>query len=164
MKVLLFLTSFFVVFFLETFFASLGGLSVFIIFVLFFINKLDWKYIFLFSFLFSMALDVVNHSVLGTTLLISGFSVLFFYFCGLFIPEQKGVLGIVSFLVSFLVFYILSYFLREFILLGSFPSFGVSIFVGILVRSIISSIIVVVFDVMYDKVRGNKIDSKFTFR
>jgi hypothetical protein len=109
-------------------------------------------------------LDVVNHYVLGTTLLIFGVAVLIFYLLGLFVPEQKGMLGIVPFLVSFLIFYILGYFIKEFLLLGSFPVFEVSNFVGILIKSIISSFLVLLFDVLYDRVRGNKIGSKFTFR
>jgi hypothetical protein len=163
-NILFYILIFLLSFSLELFVAVFGGFSLVVIFLLFFFKKLDWKKILIFGLILSVCLDVVNHYVLGTNLLLLGSSVLFFYLSTLVFPEQKNLLGLFPYIFSFLVYYLMKQVVPHFMLFGSFGGVQGPDVWKIFLMSVISSGLVFLLDVLYDLFRSNKVSSNVVLK
>lgn len=157
--ILFYILIFIMTFFLETFFSVFGGFGIVVAFLLFFYKKVDWKIIFVITFIFSLCLDVVGHYVLGTSLLIFGIVLLFYYLLVIIFPEQDNLLGLLPFFMSFVVYYLMKFLLPTFLLFGSFGSIQGRDLWGVLFRSLLSAGLIFLFGILYDLFRGNKVNS-----
>ena len=164
LSILIYILIFIASFFLETFLSALGGLSIVSILMLFVFKKLDWKLILIFGSLLSISLDVVNHYVLGTSILLFGIALLIYYLFTLIFPEQNNILGLLPYFVSFVFYYLLKILLPHLLLYGSIGAFQGSDIFGILIKSVISSALIFLFSILYNTFRGDKRSSKLVLK
>ena len=163
-NILFYILIFIVSFSLESFLSVFGGFSMIVILTLFLFKKVDWKVILTFGVLLAICLDVANHYVLGTNLLLLGAAVLFFYLFTLIFPEQNNLLGLVPFLFSFVVYYLMKLSAPSLLLFGTLGSIQGPDIWGIIIMSVLSSVLIYALSALYELFRGNKVSSKIVLK
>lgn len=160
MQVLYVLLTSFVVVFLESFFVSFGNFRIFYLLTINLFNKINWKYLLIFSVVTSLILDVIYHYVLGTNLLLVGISLALMLVFSLLIPLGYNLPGYFVKFVCILAYYISAFLIPNLISTGQLVSLTGNIMVGILIKSVISILFCLLFDLLWSRLRSKEDSTK----
>lgn len=154
----------FLVIFLEGFFVALGNVRIFYLLALTLFNKINWKYLLIFSVVTSVILDVVYHYVLGTNLLLLSISLFLLLIVSLLIPRGYNLPGYIVKFASIFLYYISVALIPDLISTGQLGSITWPMIGGMLIKSIISIIFCLVFDMVWGRLRKKEEGTKLRLK
>lgn len=161
---LIFIISIFALIILESFLGALGGVSIIFVFIMVAFGKFDWRVLLAFVVVISLCLDVVNHYVLGASLLLLGVSLGVFLLISLFVPVGMNMTGLIPYFVAFLGYYFFGSFLPSLISFGGVETITWAMLGASFVKALVSVALLVVGNIWVQRFRGNKLSSKLSFR
>lgn len=160
MQILYVLLTSLLVVFLESFLVALGNFRLLYLLTISLFNKINWRYLLVFSVATSLVLDVVYHYVLGTNLLLISISLILMLGISLIIPLEYSLPGYVVKFICILIYYISIALIPNLILVGQLGSLTGTMVIGMLIKSVISIVFCVLFDLVWSRLRGREEGTK----
>lgn len=160
MQILYVLLTSLLVVFLESFLVALGNFRLLYLLTISLFNKINWRYLLIFSVATSLVLDVVYHYVLGTNLLLISISLILMLGISLIIPLEYSLPGYVVKFICILIYYISIALIPNLILVGQLGSLTGTMVIGMLIKSVISIVFCVLFDLVWSRLRGREEGTK----
>jgi len=146
--------------FLDSFFVALAGFRILPVIAITMYNKVNWKYLVVFSLLSSLLLDVVYHYVLGTNLLILVIILFLGRIIAIFVPWGSNLGSYALKYLSFILYYILLALIPSLISSGTWGILSWGVVGGALLKSIFAVGFCLLFDVLLSRVRSKDNSTK----
>lgn len=146
--------------FLDSFFVALAGFRILPVIVITMYNRVNWKYIAIFSLLSSLLLDVVYHYVLGTNLLILVLILFLGRIIAIFVPWGNNIGSYALKYLGFILYYILLALIPTLISNGTWGILSWSVAGGSLLKSLLAIGFCFVFDIVLSRVRSKDSTTK----
>jgi len=158
-KGLLFIILIFVLLFLESFFLRIFSFSIFVIIVISMKGRIKDFLLYIFLTVFSIILDSVMHTPLGTHLLVMAFVVILYDFLTVIIPQDSKFNYLSVFLFVFL-YYILLPITDSVLQGGGFPNIFALPLLNFFINSIVSVCICAVINHFTKFVRNDRLSDR----
>ena len=143
----------FITIFLESFFVALGNFKIFALLSLGLFNKINWKYIVIFTVISSLALDVVFHFVLGTNLLVVAIILVLNRLVAFLVPVDYSIAGYSVKSISMFLYYILIAVVPSLLSEGHWGYIDGVFVWGAILKSAISLALLILFDIGWSRLR-----------
>jgi len=160
MELLYVLLTCFLAIFLESFFVALGNLRFVFLLNMSLFNKINWKYLLIFSVLSSVILDVIYHYVLGTNLLLVAISLLLMLGVSLLVPLEYNLPGYSVKFVCIFIYYLLLAFVPTLISTGNWVTITGPMIGGMVLKALISIAFCIIFDLVWSRLRKREEGTK----
>lgn len=156
LEILIGIIGIFVSLFLEHFFFSLFGFSLFILISLNMWGRVSNRFYFPFLALLGISLDVTMHQPIGLHILVLGLALLIYIFFETLLPDDNKVSKYVSIFFVFLLFYFLNLLLLSLLQDGILPVYTNGILIKIFVNSLLSVLFSIFINMAFSTVRDSK--------
>ena len=156
LEILIGIIGLFLSLFLEHFFFSFFGFSLFILISLNMWGRVSNRFFFPFTILLGVSLDVTMHQPIGLHILVLGVALLIYILFETFLPDDNNVSKYISMFFVFLLFYFLNILLFSLLQDGILPVYTNEILIKIFANSLLSVLLSIFIGRAFSTVRDSK--------